>query len=168
MAELVARHPALFHSIPPDGSHLPLGWLSLADALCVDLEAILGDRTSDLKIWTIKSKFAALRVYVKFALPQPHGAPLDPVVRAHAGDYSITSHRQHPLLNAVEDLIAGATERSTRLCQWCGAPSQLLLDGGWVNTACPSHTRPGSITLLEYERRVKAKASKKQVDDDDE
>ncbi len=166
LPKLMAVHPLLFEGRRQPDGFLPPGWYGLAHELCNEIENVLGDQAPALTIWTIKSKFGQLRVKVSLALPEPPGEPLKPVVRAHAGSHSMTSEGPQPLSRAVEDLIAVAMERSTCLCLWCGAPSQLLLDGGWVYAACPAHTKPDSITVVEYERRSKAKLKSKQGDDD--
>lgn len=166
LPKLLTAHPALFEGREQPGGFLPHGWYQLADDLCGEFERVLGERSADLAIWTIKPKFSQLRVYVVLTLPEPHGEPLALVVGAHAGGHSTTPRRRHPLQSAIADLIAAATKRSTRLCMWCGAPSQLLVDGGWLYTACPIHAEPGSITFVEFERRRKGKDTRRSGDGD--
>jgi len=167
LPKLLTAHPALFAGREQPGGFLPSGWYQLADDLFSEIERVLGEQTADLAVWTIKPKFSELRVYFVLTLPEPPGERLASIVTAHGG-HGITTGRRHPLQSAIADLIAAATSRSTRLCLWCGAPSQLLVDGGWVYTACPAHTKPDSITAVEYERRRKAQSKTKQGDDDGE
>jgi hypothetical protein len=55
LAQLIAKHPLLFHNQTPYASHVPVGWLPLADALCTDLEMILGDRCNQFEVRQVKA-----------------------------------------------------------------------------------------------------------------
>jgi hypothetical protein len=152
---LVAAHPAVFRGENP-GQVLPAGWYKLVDQLVTELEQILGDEIAKLKVHQIKAKFASLRFYYSLGVPEPLGDPRPATVTRHAGGYVVAAQSRHPLVQAVDAAIAAATEASERTCMECGEPSELMLDGAYVYTACRKHRRRGSITLAEYERRQAA------------
>jgi hypothetical protein len=165
LPKLVTAHPRLFRGQEPAWSHVPAGWFPLVDGLCAAIEGALSEaEIRALTVHQIKSKFGGLRFYVDWSedgLPEPEGRTPEPTVTRHPGGWLLSGQYLHPIKRAIADLIAKAGEDSYRACEWCGAPAQAMLDGGWVYTACPVHTRPGSISVAEYGRRREAKAKKK-------
>lgn len=109
------------------------------------------------------SWFGGLRFYVGWnedGLPEPEGKTPEPTVTRHPGSWLLSGQYLHPVKRVVAHLIVKAGEDSYRACDWCGARAQTVLDGGWVYTACPDHSRPDSITVADYERRMEVKAKK--------
>ncbi len=153
LPRLVAAHPALFRGKIP-GQMLPAGWYELVHQLCSDIEAILGDAAAGLfAVHQVKPKFASLRFYYAMDVQEPPGDPLPATVTHHPGGYIVAAQSRHPQRRAINNAIAAATEASSATCMQCGAPSELLLDGAYVYTACRQHRVRGSITVSEYERR---------------
>ena len=46
-------------------------------------------------------------------------------------------------------MIAMASGMSGRICEECGNPGQLLVDGGWWRTCCEAHAPKGSVPFAE-------------------
>jgi hypothetical protein len=190
LGELVARHPALFHGATPDGSHLPQGWLSLADALCADLETIIGERCDQFEVKQVKEKWASLRFSWavqnteelrsieigggRLAGQNPPLELAEPGVRrrvaqTHFG-LRFTLSPDTPLANAIVDRIARAEEVSMVTCEWCGAPGRLWVaghgGGGFHYTACDQHKGDGALTKDQWLARVAARLANVEIDDD--
>lgn len=164
LPRLVAAHPRVFRGKNP-GQALPPGWYELVHQLVTDIEAALGDDVDQLTVSEIKAKFAGLRFYCWLNAPEPPGDPLPASVTHHAGGYTVAAQSRHPQRRAINALIEAASDASMRTCMWCGASSEMLLDGAYVYTACRTHRRPRSITVARYERRRKRKRSKGGEDD---
>lgn len=190
LGELVARHPALFHGKTPDGSHLPLGWLSLSDSLCADLEAILGNRCGQFAVTQLKSKWAAMRFYWAVRNPgdqrdtdigdarreaqNPPAKQDEPgyrwrAVETHFG-LRLRLSPDTPLANAIVDRIERAEVESMVTCEWCGASGGLWVAGhgglGFHYTACDRHKGERALTKDQWLARVAARRANVEIDDD--
>lgn len=139
LSALIATHPKLFLGKPPAvASELPAGWFDIVDALCLDIEALLGLELERVEITQIKSKFGGLRFY--YALEGVEDIFID--VRADCGVRTIVSKGDGPaLMDQIRPLVAAASLRSTAACQDCGAPGVRATRGGWVETLCESHAQ---------------------------
>lgn len=85
------------------------GWASLVRE---GLAAVAGRGVLD----QVKEKFGGLRLYSS-SLPE-------------------TSEAEN---EAMWDALEAIMNRSTSICEQCGAPGQLVVRGGWYRTACPPH-----------------------------
>jgi hypothetical protein len=120
-ADLIARHPRLFHSPsgkPDTARGYPSceeGWHGLLARACVRIEAALVEGSA-FRVLQIKEKFGTLRFY-------------------WTGDMSDAAKA------GVEEAIALATARSACTCDICGAEGRLHNRGGWLATACAEHAK---------------------------
>lgn len=101
------------------------GWQSLIDEADQVLRDIIG---GDYELLQIKEKFGGLRFYWM----APKGTSQDKFRRA--------AEKVHE----IED-------RSTSICEACGAPGEQFTVGSWVKTECPSC----------YQRRLDSYTSRK-------
>jgi hypothetical protein len=172
LAQLVAKHPLLFHNQTPYASHVPVGCLPLADALCTDLEMILGDRCNQFEVRQVKEKWAALRFYwairgaetplhadiggVHPKVPQPRSQPDEQGFRRRVAETQLGLHLtlspDTPQATAIVERIERAEDASTLTCEWCGQPGQLWVAGhggpGNHCTACPVHKGDGALSKV--------------------
>jgi len=99
------------------------GWFDLLDTLCAQLQDWT-DRhhAPQYVVCDVKEKFGSLRFVGHHASAEQKGA----VFMAYA--------------------------LSTRLCEACGAPGQLVVDGGFWMTRCEPHRPEGAIPKDDYMR----------------
>ena len=121
--DLIQRHPRLFRGeFPAIASWVPKGWTPLVEELFRDLEALLDDeQAARLEIRQIKEKFGSLRVYTQLH-PSPGSTELS--------EADVALHRQ------VMRLVHEAEKRTLRVCDSCGAPSEIRSFAGWMTTRC--------------------------------
>ena len=104
------------------------GWYSLIDTLCAQLQHWTDSHNApQYVVFDVKEKFGALRFVGHHASAEQKGA----VFMAYA--------------------------LSTRLCEVCGAPGQLVVDGGCWMTRCAPHTSDDAMPAAEFERRLEAR-----------
>jgi len=157
LSDLIARHPALFRGEPPRvASDLARGWFALVDALCTDLEAILGDRAEAFVVDQVKEKFGGLRFYWSMRgakntievdvagakASAPGEAPSADGYVERVSDtpmgFRVSIRPDDELSAAIAARILQAEEESFATCQMCGAPGELRREG-WLYTACAAH-----------------------------
>jgi len=116
--ELIARYPLIFQERGMPMSETAMcwgitcgnGWFHLLDALCAQLQSETSrDGAPQVIATQVKEKYGTLRFYAR-----------------------ITNDRQDAMIDLAEEL-------SGRICETCGAPGKLLLNG-WVMTRCASHS----------------------------
>lgn len=131
---LVAKYPLIFAE-----RHLPMretcmcwgfscgdGWFRLIDTLCSALQGTVERMRPPLPqpvAVQVKEKFGGLRFYVR-----------------SADDY------QHGMIDMAEEL-------STRICEECGAPGQMLVRRDWHMVRCDKHVPAGAISAREWALR---------------
>lgn len=128
---LCARYPVLFAHRHRPTSETPMGrgfscedgWFDLIDRLCADIQAAVAKGATQPVAAQVKEKLGELRFYVD--------GRADPAIRA---------------------LIDEASECSGKVCEVCGRPGRLMLDGGWVHAACPEHARANATPLSDDSR----------------
>ena len=101
------------YPIPMFGVETQIGWKSIIDEFLDKL--IILDPKKELRIFQIKEKFGALRLYVN------------------------TSDK------AVNALIQEYEEMSSGICEVCGNPGQLLVKSSWYKTRCEKHSEGATI-----------------------
>ena len=107
------------------------GWFQLIDTLCAKLQRMTDeDGAPQIIAVQVKEKFGELRFYVRQA-----------------------SEAQFALIDEAE-------QRSAQICEVCGAPGRVVVDG-WVRTCCPRHTPDGALTLAQFEAARQAKQARK-------
>ena len=181
VATLMRDHPALFQGRPFEipGPFVGAGWLSIADAMCSDLEAILGDETKRFRPIQCKEKWGAMRFYwgleatpgeeddartsaldadVIGAEPRAAAEPGVEVSPTPAG-FRLSVLPTGELRRAVQARARRAEQQTERTCMWCGAPGNYWTTG-WVHVACERHRRPEAVTLDEWWRREEARRRK--------
>ena len=180
LPRLMAAHPALFagrgFQIP---SELPGGWYAIADQLCTDLEALLGEAAARWQPVQSKEKWGAWRFYWRLELdddgkPETFNldlaSPPDPagVERLNQGDvqvsptpagYRISVLPQGELRRAVHARVRAAEQETEHTCMWCGEPGTYW-SNGWVHVACRRHRRQDAMTLDEWRRRAEVRRQK--------
>ena len=127
---LFERYPLIFAGYTlPDAEKKWLkiwckdGWFDLIDTLCAQLQDWTDKHNApQYVVRDVKEKFGELRFVGQHASAEQKGA----VFMAYA--------------------------LSTRLCEQCGAPGQLVVDGGCWMTRCELHTHEGAIPKEEYMR----------------
>lgn len=137
LSALVTAHPELFRGKPPAvASELPGGWFDIVDALCRDIEDLLGPEPWRLDIQQIKEKFGGLRFY--FSLDGFEDMFAD--LHADRGIRTLIAKADGPpLMDKIRELVAAASLRSTTTCEACGATGTRATRGGQVSTLCPQH-----------------------------
>ena len=137
ISELVAAHPRLFRDTPPVvASDLPSGWFDLVDALCSEIEALLGQEPERFAVKQIKEKFGGLRFY--YSLEGAEDMFID--IHTDRGIRTIVDKGDGPPpMDQVRSLVEAASLRSTTTCQDCGAPGVRATRGGCVGTLCALH-----------------------------
>ena len=128
---LYERYPAIFAEYTqPDAEEKGYkiwcgdGWFDLINTLCEQLEYWTVLRNApQYVVFNVKEKMGALRF--------------------------VGRHRSAEQMGALQMAYA----LSTRLCEACGAPGRLVVDGGTIMTRCELHTSEGSILIAENERR---------------
>lgn len=137
LSTLVATHTRLFRGKPPAvASELPAGWFDIVDALCRDIDALLGSEPERCVVTQIKEKFGALRFY--YSLEGVEDMFID--IQTDRGiRTSIDKGDGPPLMDQIRSLVETASVRSTTTCQDCGAVGVRAARGGWVGTHCAAH-----------------------------
>ena len=98
------------------------GWFDLIDTLCEQLQYWTDTRNAPQYVATaVKEKFGALRF--------------------------VAQHKSAEQIGTLKMAYA----LSTRLCEVCGAPGRLVVDGGCWMTRCAQHAPEGAISAAEYE-----------------
>ena len=128
---LYERYPAIFAEFQrPDAEENGYkiwckdGWFELINTLCEQLQYWAFTRKTPQPIaMDVKEKFGALRFVAQNENAEQRGA------------------------------IRMAQTMSTRLCEVCGAPGRLIVDGCTIMTRCEQHTHEGAILVEENERR---------------
>lgn len=144
ISELVAAHTGLFRGTPPVvASELPAGWFDIVDALCRDIEGLLGSEPDRFEVQQIKEKFGGLRFY--YSLEGAEDMFID--FHTERGIRTIVNKGDGPpLMDRIRSLVEAASLRSTTTCQVCGASGVRATRGAWVGTLCEAHA-------LELERQ---------------
>ncbi|MFZ4538205.1 hypothetical protein [Propionivibrio sp.] len=127
---LYQRYPAIFAEhilLREEEDHWTIccrdGWFDLIDTLCEQLQFWTDTRNAPQFVATsVKEKFGALRFVAQSKSAEQMGA------------------------------VKMAYAMSTRLCEECGAPGRLVVDGGCWMTRCEPHIPEGSITPAEFNR----------------
>ena len=144
LSELMVAHPGLFRGTPPAvASELPAGWFDIVDALCRDIEALLGSEPDRFVVTQIKEKLGGLRFY--FSVEGVEDMFVD--MHTDRGVRTIVNKGDGPpLMDELRSLVAASSLRSTITCQDCGASGVRAARGAWVGTLCEAHA-------LERERQ---------------
>ena len=129
---LYQRYPAIFaiHSREQgEETYEPIwckdGWFDLIDTLCEQLQYWAEVRHTPPPVAiSVKEKFGAMRFVAQDVNAEQSGA------------------------------IKLASALSTRLCEVCGAPGHLVVDGGCWMTRCAQHAPEGAISVEELEHRL--------------
>ena len=139
LPKLMGAHPRLFRRKPPGvATELPAGWFDIVDAMCSDIEALLGSEPERFEITQVKEKMGALRFY--YSLEGVEDLFID--IHTDRGICTIVNKGDGPaLMDRIRSLVAAASLRSTTTCQDCGAPGVRAARGGWVGTLCESHAK---------------------------
>lgn len=136
-ALLCERYPLIFadrdgditRSGMPFGFQCGDGWFGLIDALCERLQFSTDqDGLPQVVASQVKEKWGGLCFYVQSA-----------------------SEEQWSMIQMVEAM-------SGRICEECGQPGQVLVEGSVFLTRCQAHAPDKAITRVEYLARRKAKA----------
>lgn len=137
LPELMVAHPGLFRGNPPVvASELPAGWLDIVDALCCDIEALLGSEPERFVVTQIKEKVGGLRFY--YSLEGAEDMFID--IHTDRGIRTMVNKGDGPaLMDQIRSLVETASLRSTTTCQDCGALGVRAARGGWVGTLCAPH-----------------------------
>lgn len=143
-AQMMARH-GLYASWSGVGD----GWVPLVDRLLTELKA-LGWNGSVLGI---KEKFGLLRCYFSRTRYDWHADAAAP----QGGEWvEVAGVPEGADLPAMKQVMDAAEEASSTICEQCGAPGELRLDGDRFVTGCDAHTR-GAIRATFVKRSVHAK-----------
>jgi len=137
LSELIGAHSDLFRGKPPAvASELPAGWFDIVDALCSDIEALLGSEPDRFVVTQIKEKLGGLRFY--FSLEGVEDMFVD--IHTDRGIRTIVRKSDGPpLMDELRSLVAASSLRSTTTCQDCGASGMRAAHGGWIGTLCALH-----------------------------
>lgn len=184
LQELMAAHPRLFEGKQFQlSADLPSGWYAIADALCTELERILGDAAARFQPIQSKEKWSSWRFYWSLAASPDesnvHETPFDMDIIGARDWPTPDDHELAPtvagvrltrlptgqLRRAVHARVRAAEEETARTCMWCGAPGQPWTNG-WVHTACDAHRRLDAITL-EHAHELAEQRSRKETGDGD-
>ena len=111
--ELEIKYPKIFGTgagFRGQGCSMEIGdgWYTLIDDLCAKLQADADACGSQPKAYQVKEKFGGLRFYVDIATPEQ------------------------------QEMIGEAEEKSTKLCEVCGAAGTRTRSG-WIKTLCKAH-----------------------------
>ena len=137
LTELVVAHPGLFRGNPPVvASELPAGWFDIVDALCRDIEVLLGSEAERFQVQQIKEKFGGLRFY--YSLEDAEDMFID-IHTDRAIRTMVDKGDGPPLMGQIRSLVDAASLRSTTTCEHCGAVGQRASRGGWIRTLCALH-----------------------------
>jgi len=129
---LFERYPEIFDEYTQPGAEEKRfkfwckdGWFDLIDTLCAQLQNWTNRHNApQFVVFDVKEKFGALRFVGHHASAEQKGA----VFMAYA--------------------------LSTRLCEECGAPVQLVVDGGCWMTRCAQHAPEGAMLAEEFQQRL--------------
>lgn len=91
------------------------GWDSLVDPIVKMCE------DAGIEIYQIKEKFGTLRIYINSVYHTPE---------------------ERAVLEPIEQAMAAAENRSSTICEVCGAPGVHARHRGWFKTTCPAHAIP--------------------------
>lgn len=172
---LIERHPVLFRGEPPIRSTLPEGWFAVVDALCDDLEVIIGGQAQAFTVDHIKQKFARLQFHWRFergishsqetsvqggrpdqrSAPQTGAQELE--VRSGPGGLYVIAASSDPIIQQIDTRVRAAETEANATCEWCGKAGQAWVGGYWY-VACDAHREDGSFApdewvLLQEDRR---------------
>ena len=167
VARLGKAHPALFEARMPAYSDVAVGWYSIVDQLCTDIESELGpELCRDFKTLQIKEKFGTLRFY--WRLGSEGDLHVDIFIPTGTLKSSVSKAKASRARNAddinqararVRTLVDAACEASATVCERCGASGALCRSRtGWLQTLCDQHR----LELAEREAKEAA------ADDDDD
>ena len=107
--ELMQKHHKILNTT--GGLEVSLGWYTLIDALCDDLQALTDNfYHQQVEAIQVKSKFGGLRFYTK----------------GHS--------------DSQEVRINNAERDSYQTCEMCGKPGKQHSTRGWVRTVCDAHS----------------------------
>ena len=150
LARLVATHTSLFRgAMPAVSSHVPTGWYSVVDRLCVDLEeALRSEGRQLLEVRQIKEKFGTLRFHYRFPSDNEDFQANDEATGWVPVDAASPSDELRALLRALVDAASLASET---ICQQCGAAGTVRSVEGYLSALCSKHH--------EVARRAKPSAS---------
>lgn len=137
---LYGRYPLIFAPYTqPDAEEKRMkvwckdGWFDLIDTLCAQLQHWTDQHNAPQYVaFDVKEKFGSLRF-----------------VGQHQPGHPKTAEQ----IGAVKMAYA----LSLRLCEECGAPGQLVVDGGCWMTRCAQHTSADAMPAAEFERRLEAR-----------
>jgi hypothetical protein len=123
--DIINKYPQLFEraslseteSCMGRGIECGIGWYSLIDKMCYDLEQLfVGIPYSNYpKIEQVKEKFGSLRVYIDFFDSSLH------------------------LSDKAYGIIYQAEHDSSKICETCGEPGSVIQKSGWIYCACEKH-----------------------------
>ena len=131
--DVMERHLGMFEHLfrPPDCAD---GWAPFIEKLMTDIERVLeGLDEADSKdigfeVHQIKEKFGGLRFYAEAAVPKPR--ELSPGLS--------------DAVDRINELIAEAESNSFTICEKCGEPGELRMEGrSWIRTLCDEHAEEG-------------------------
>lgn len=174
LPDLIAAHPKLFRGQPPRvHSYLLQGWFALVDALCTDVEQLLGDQAAAFQWEQIKEKFGSARLYWSLrdrqqalvadvggaaAAGEPDEGPdeegyIERVDPTPLG-LRISFTPADDLSQRIAARVRQAEQASAAICETCGAKGRLrTTKNGYYFTACPAHTPRGAVTAETWRRR---------------
>ena len=128
---LCQRYPAIFaeradnESSMGGGFWCRDGWFVLIDTLCERLQYMTDHRQAPQPVARqVKEKFGKLVFYC-------HGK----------------SEMQSGMIDMAQAM-------SAHICEECGAPGEVLVDGCTLMARCPTHTPEGAITAAEFQRKM--------------
>lgn len=107
------------------------GWFDLIDTLCEQLQHWTDTRDAPQYVATdVKEKFGALRFVARYKSAEQIGA------------------------------LEMAYALSTRLCEECGAPGRLVVDGCQLMVRCAQHEPEGALLAKEFKQRLAMRSKK--------
>lgn len=138
MDRLVVAHPLLFAGRPFEIPYpfVAVGWLAIANAMCTDVELILGDIAARFRPIEAKEKLGGWRFHWR----------LEPAADA------VAQMTDEQLYRAASARVRQAQKETTATCMWCGEPGAPWTTG-WVHVACDRHRRPNAVTLAKWLER---------------
>jgi hypothetical protein len=143
-AKMMARH-----GLYAAWSGVDDGWVPLVDRLLTELEALGWNGT----VLGVKEKFGLLRFYFNHTRYEWQADPTAP----QGGEWAeVAGTPEGADRAAIKQLVEAAEAASSTICERCGAPGELRLDGDWFLTGCALHARP-AVRATFTKRSVYAK-----------